>query len=145
MDLPLYSEPMHAKWHETPLAISCCSSHVFTPLWYVHMVHANDFNIGNFTFFFSPKIKFTIMTDVSMMKIDLISIIFHMPFSSSFTFIGRKLQKFTQLKRNKRFDSFNYVGMGPRSPFHIAAGSHPYRKPGGHKMQLDQRPISGFF
>ena len=29
-------------------------------------------------------------------------------------FIGRTLAKFNQLKRNKRFDNFIYVGMGSR-------------------------------
>ena len=49
--------------------------------------------------------------------------------------IGRKLRKFTQLKRNKRFDNFIMLVWVQGSPFHIAAGSHIlYRKPRGHKI-----------
>ena len=42
--------------------------------------------------------------------------------------IGRTLPKFTQLKRNKRFDNFIMLVWVQGSPFHIAAGSHPVQE-----------------
>ena len=47
--------------------------------------------------------------------------------------IGQKLRKFTQLKRNKRFDNFIMLVWVQGSPFHIAAGSHPVQEAWGHK------------
>ena len=48
--------------------------------------------------------------------------------------IGRTLPKFTQLKRNKRFDNFIMLVWVQGSPFHIAAGSHPVQEAWGHKI-----------
>ena len=47
--------------------------------------------------------------------------------------LGRTLGKFTQLKRNKRFDIFIMLVGVQGSLFHIAAGSHPVQKAWGHK------------
>ena len=38
------------------------------------------------------------------------------------------LAKFTQLKRNKKFDNFIMLVWIQRSLFHIAAGSHPLQE-----------------
>ena len=45
--------------------------------------------------------------------------------------LGRKLRKFTQLKRNKRFDNFIMLVWVQGSPFHIAAGSYPVQEAWG--------------
>ena len=50
--------------------------------------------------------------------------------------IGRKLQKFTQLKRNKRFDNFIMLVWVQGSPFHIAARSHPAQEAWGSQGSL---------
>ena len=44
------------------------------------------------------------------------------------THIAGTLGKFTQLKRNKRFDNFIMLVGAQGSLFHIAADSHPVRK-----------------
>ena len=50
--------------------------------------------------------------------------------------MGRKLRKFTQLKRNKRFDNFIMLVWVQKSPFHIAAGSHPVQEAWGSQDSL---------
>ena len=50
--------------------------------------------------------------------------------------IGRKLRKFTQLKRNKRFDNFIKLVWVQGSPFHIDAVSHPVQKAWGSQDSL---------
>ena len=50
--------------------------------------------------------------------------------------LGRKLRKFTQLKRNKRFDNFLMLVWVQGSPFHIAAGSHPVQEAWGSQDSL---------
>ena len=42
--------------------------------------------------------------------------------------IGRTLRKFTQLKRNERFDNFIMLVGVQGSLFYIAAGSHPVQE-----------------
>ena len=49
---------------------------------------------------------------------------------------GRTLRKFTQLKRNKRFDNFIMLVWVQGSPFHIAAGSHPVQEAWGSQDSL---------
>ena len=44
------------------------------------------------------------------------------------------LAKFTQLKRNKRFDNFIMLVRVQGSLFHIAAGSHPVQEAWGNKI-----------
>ena len=46
------------------------------------------------------------------------------------------LHKFTQLKRNKRFDNFIMLVWVQESPFHIAAGSHPVQEASGSQDSL---------
>ena len=50
--------------------------------------------------------------------------------------LGRKLRKFTQLKRNKRFDNFIMLVWFQGSPFHIAAGSYPVQGAWGSQDSL---------
>ena len=50
--------------------------------------------------------------------------------------LGRTLPKFTQLKRNKRFDNFIMLVWVQGSPFHIAAGSHPVQEAWGSQDSL---------
>ena len=51
-------------------------------------------------------------------------------------FLDRTLAKFTELKRNKRFDNFIiFVGV-QGSLFHIAAGSHPVQEAWGSQDSL---------
>ena len=50
--------------------------------------------------------------------------------------IGRKLRKFTQLKRNKGFDNVIMLVWIQGSPFHIAAGSHPVQEAWGSQDNL---------
>ena len=50
--------------------------------------------------------------------------------------IGRPLAKFTQLKRNKRFDNFIMLVGVQGSLFHIAAGSHPVQEAWGSQDSL---------
>ena len=50
-------------------------------------------------------------------------------------FIARMLAKFTQLKRNKRFDNFIML-VGVQGSLHIAAGSHPVQKAWGSQGSL---------
>ena len=50
--------------------------------------------------------------------------------------IGRTLAKFTQLKRNKRFDNFIMLVGVQGSLFHIAAGSHPVQEALGSQDSL---------
>ena len=50
--------------------------------------------------------------------------------------IGRTLAKFTQLKRNKRFDNFIMLVGIQGSLFHIAAGSHPVQEAWGSQNSL---------
>ena len=45
--------------------------------------------------------------------------------------IGQTLGKFTELKRNKRFDNFIMLAGFQGSLFHIAAGSHPVQEAWG--------------
>ena len=50
--------------------------------------------------------------------------------------LGRKLQKFTQLKRNKRFDKFIMLVWVQGSPFHITARSHSVQETWGSQDSL---------
>ena len=50
--------------------------------------------------------------------------------------LGRKLRKFTQLKRNKRFDNFIMLVWVQGSPLDIAAGSHPVQEAWGSQDSL---------
>ena len=50
--------------------------------------------------------------------------------------IGRTLAKFTQLKRNKRFDNFIMLVGVQGLLFHIAAGSHPVQEAWGSQDSL---------
>ena len=50
--------------------------------------------------------------------------------------IGRTLRKFTQLKRNKRFDYFIMLVWVQGSLLHIAAGSHPVQEVWGSQDSL---------
>ena len=50
--------------------------------------------------------------------------------------LGRKLRKFTQLKRNKSFDNLIMLVWVQGSPFHIAAGSHPIQEAWGSQDSL---------
>ena len=52
------------------------------------------------------------------------------------SYIGRTLQKFTQLKRNKRFDNIIMLVWVLGSPFHIAAESHPVEEVWGSQDSL---------
>ena len=56
--------------------------------------------------------------------------------SGSTNHLGRKLRKFTQLKRNKRFDNFIRLVLVQESPFHIAVGSHPVQEAWGSQDSL---------
>ena len=51
-------------------------------------------------------------------------------------YIGRTLPKFTQLKRNKRFDNFIMLVWAQGSPFHIAARLHPVQEAWGSQDSL---------
>ena len=55
---------------------------------------------------------------------------------SSMQIIGRKLRKYTQLKRNKRFDNFIMLVWIQKAPFHIAARSHPVQEARGSQDSL---------
>ena len=50
--------------------------------------------------------------------------------------LGRTLAKFTQLKRNKRFDNFIMLVGVQGSLFHIAARSHPVQEAWGSQDSL---------
>ena len=50
--------------------------------------------------------------------------------------LGRTLAKFTQLKRNKRFDNFIMLVGVQGSLFHIAVGSHPVQEAWGSQDSL---------
>ena len=50
--------------------------------------------------------------------------------------IGRTPPKFTQLRRNKRFDNFIMLVWVQGSPFHIAAGSHPVQDTWGSNSKV---------
>ena len=58
--------------------------------------------------------------------------------------IGQKLQRFTQLKRNKRFDNFIMLVWVQGSPFHIAARSHPVQEAWGSQDSLYRGQIQKF-
>ena len=45
--------------------------------------------------------------------------------------IGQEPGTFIQLKSHKRFDGLDMLGLGQKSIFHVAAGSHPVRVAGG--------------
>ena len=60
------------------------------------------------------------------------------------TQLGRKLRKFTQLKRNKRFDNFIMLVWVQESPFHIAAGSLPVQEAWGSQDSLYRGQIHKF-
>ena len=50
--------------------------------------------------------------------------------------LGQTLRKFTQLKRNKRFDNFIMLVWVQGSPIHLAAGSHPVQEAWGSQDSL---------
>ena len=50
--------------------------------------------------------------------------------------IGRTLARFTQLKRNKRFDNYIMLVWVQESLYHIAAGSHPVQEAWGSQDSL---------
>ena len=56
--------------------------------------------------------------------------------------LGRKLRKFTQLKRNKRFDNFIMLVWVQGSPFHIAAGSQPVQEAWGSQQGSNSKVAS---
>ena len=57
-------------------------------------------------------------------------------FDAGIKLLGRTLPKFTQLKRNKRFDNFIMLVWVQGSPFHIDAVSHPVQKAWGSQDSL---------
>ena len=59
--------------------------------------------------------------------------------------VGRTLRKFTQLKRNKRFDNFIMLIWVQGSPFHIAAGSHTVQEALGSQDSLYRGQIQKLF
>ena len=59
--------------------------------------------------------------------------------------IGQTLRKFTQLKRNKRFDNFIWLVGVQGSPFHTATGSHPVQEAWGSQDSLYRGQIQNLF
>ena len=57
-------------------------------------------------------------------------------FHEDFQLLDRTLPKFTQLKRNKRFDNFIVLVWVQGSPFHIVDGSHPVQEAWGLQDSL---------
>ena len=62
-----------------------------------------------------------------------------------FGLIGRTLPKFTQLKRNKRFDNFIMLVWVQSSPFILLPDHILYRKPGGHNIVCTRVKFKSFF
>ena len=76
------------------------------------------------------------ITESKMHRSEFQMEILNIPFHLKITLIGWTLRKFTQLKRNKRFENFIMLVWVQGSLFYIAAGSHPVQEAWGSQDSL---------